>query len=265
MARHHIETARAASFACLALLSLCAARAHAADSQALDRILDGLNSVHPFSEVALSPDGKRLVYGNVVTGKRSGADVDVSALWIVDARDGSAPTRLTACPGSVCDEHGAAWSADGKHIAFVTTGADEQAQIVSADAAGGNITALTQAHGPVDTPRFSPDGTRIAFLYSEGAPKQPGPLNPLDRDAGVLSSTIYEQRLAVVPARGGVIAVLGPADLNIYEYDWSPDGTNFVVTAAHGSGDNNWWLAELDIMDTRNGAVRTLLKPPRCR
>jgi Tol biopolymer transport system component len=78
-----------------------------------------------------------------------------------------------------------------------------KAQIVSADAAGGNITTLTQAHGPVATPRFSPDGKRIAFLYSEGAPKQPGPLNPIGRDAGVLSSTIYEQRLAVVPAGGG--------------------------------------------------------------
>jgi Tol biopolymer transport system component len=210
----------------------------------------------------LSPDGKRLVYGNVVFGKRGGADVDVSALWIVDARDGSAPVQLTACPGLICDEYGAAWSADGKHIAFVTTGADEQAQIVSADAAGGNITTLTQAHGPVATPRFSPDGKRIAFLYSEGAPKQPGPLNPLGRDAGVLSSTIYEQRLAVVPAGGGASMVLGPADLNIYEYDWSPDNTNFVVTAAHGSGDNNWWLAELDVMNAGSGAVRTLLTPP---
>ena len=131
-----------------------------------------------------------------------------------------------------------------------------------ADARSGELTRLTQAHGPVDTPRFSPDGKHIAFLYSEGAPKQPGPLNPLARDAGVLSSTIYEQRLAVVSAQGGAIAVLGPADLNVYEYDWSPDGMSFAVTAAHGSGDNNWWLAELDVMDVGSGAVRTLLKPP---
>ena len=33
---------------------------------------------------------------------------------------------------------------------------------------------------------FSPDGRQIAFLYSAGAPKTPGPLNPLARD--VLSS-----------------------------------------------------------------------------
>ncbi len=233
-------------------------------SLATDRaneILDALAAVHFFSEVALSPDGQRVVYGNVQTGKRGGADVDVSALWIVNAKDGTGRVRLTACPGTVCDERGATWSKDGKQIAFVTTDAHEQAQIAVADAAGSRVEILTQAHGPLDTPRWSPDGQRVAFLYSEGAPNLPGPLNPLARDAGVLSSIIYEQRLAVVSARGGAIRVLGPADLNIYEYDWSPDGAQFAVTAAHGSGDDNWWIAELDIMGASSGEVRTLLKP----
>jgi len=62
---HRIEPASATALACLALLAVCATPSHAADSRALDAILDGLNSVHPFSEVELSPDGKRLVYGNV--------------------------------------------------------------------------------------------------------------------------------------------------------------------------------------------------------
>jgi hypothetical protein len=84
---HRTEPVSATALACLALLELCATPTQAADLPALDAILDGLNSVHPFSEVELSPDGKRLVYGNVVSGKRGGADVDVSALWIVDARD----------------------------------------------------------------------------------------------------------------------------------------------------------------------------------
>jgi dipeptidyl aminopeptidase/acylaminoacyl peptidase len=227
----------------------------------IGNILDALGSVHPFSEVALSPDASHLVYGSVVTGKRGDADVDVSALWIASARDGSATVRLTACPGVPCDEHGAAWSPDGRRIAFVTTDAQEQAQIAVADAAGGTVRILTQAHGPLDTPRWSPDGRRVAFLYSEGAPKQPGPLNPLSRDAGVLSSTIYEQRLAVVPSQGGETVLLGPADLNIYEYDWSPDGGWFVVSAARGSGDDNWWIAELDVIDASSGALRVLAKP----
>ena len=262
---HHASRTLVGRFVCLAAFGLCGlppAAASAAEMPAGNSLLDSLNSVHPFSEVALSPDGRHLVYGSVSTGRRGEADVDVSALWLVNARDGSGTIRLTACPGSACDEHGAAWSADGTRIVFVTTDAREQGQIAVADAAGTRVKMLTQAQGPLDTPRWSPDGRHIAFLYSEGAPKLPGPLNPLGRDAGDLTSTIYEQRLAVVPAEGGAIRVLGPSDMNVYEYDWSPDGRQFAVTAAHGSGDDNWWIAELDEMDANTGAVHTLLKPP---
>jgi dipeptidyl aminopeptidase/acylaminoacyl peptidase len=253
---------RVAILNCSAMISLLWCSLANSDSPpAISTVLDALNAVHTFSEVALSPDGKRIVYGTVVTGKRGGADVDVSSLWIVNARDGSGAVRLTACPGSVCDEHGAAWSPDGMHIAFVTTDAKEQLQIATADASGNGITTITNAQGPLDTPRWSPDGKRIAFLYSKGAPKTPGPLNPLSRDAGVLSESFFEQRLAVIPAQGGEPTLLGPADLNVYEYDWAPDGKSFAVTAAHGSGDDNWWIAELDVLDANSGAVRVLLKP----
>jgi dipeptidyl aminopeptidase/acylaminoacyl peptidase len=253
---------RVAILNCAAVISLLWCSLAKPDSPpAISTVLDALNSVHTLSEVALSPDGKRVVYGTVVTGKRGGADVDVSSLWIVNARDGSGAVRLTACPGSVCDEHGAAWSPDGTHIAFVTSDAKEQLQIATADASGNGVTTITSAQGPLDTPRWSPDGKRIAFLYSKGAPKTPGPLNPLSRDAGVLSESFYEQRLAVIQAQGGEPTLLSPADLNVYEYDWAPDGKSFAVTAAHGSGDDNWWIAELDVLDANSGAVRVLLKP----
>jgi dipeptidyl aminopeptidase/acylaminoacyl peptidase len=244
------------------LLSSAALEPVAAQSLSVPQVLNALNSVHSIEEVAMAPDGKRVVYGKVVTGKRGDAEVDASTLWIVNAKDGSGAVQLTACPGSVCGEHGAAWSPDGKQIAFITTDAQDQTQLAVASMDGRNARIITRAHGPLDTPRWSPDGTRIAFLYSEGAPKTPGPLNPLARDAGVLSSSVYEQRLAVIPALGGEATLRGPADLNIYEFDWSPDGARFAVSAAHGSGDDNWWVAELDLVDARTGATTTLLKPP---
>ena len=227
----------------------------------VSNVLDELASIHSFGEVAIAPDGKQLIYSTSITGRQAGAEVDVSALWVANVKGGTGVTRLTACPGSVCDEHGAAWSPDGKRIAFVTADDHGQPQIAIAQRDTREVNVITSAHGPLDTPRWSPDGSRIAFLYSEGAPKTPGPLNPLGRDAGVLSSTVYEQRLAVVAARGGRAKLLGPEDLNVYEFDWSPDGKRFAVTAAHGSGDDNWWIAELDLIDAGSGAVTRLLMP----
>ena len=43
--------------------------------------------------------------------------------------------------------------------------------------------------------------------------------------------------------------LVSPADRYVYEYDWTPDGSGFVVTSALGNGDNNWWIAELDRID----------------
>src|SRR5579871_958498 len=256
----------AAICACVAILlmGLLPYPGAAEESQGVRESITALTSVHVLSEVSVSPDGARVVYGQLATAKRGGAEVEVSTLWLARAKDGSELTRLTACPGTVCDERSAAWSPDSTQIAFVTTDAKEQPQLALAvlkGAGGTRPTILTRAHGPLDTPRFSPDGRQIAFLYSPGAPRTPGPLNPLSRDAGVLSETFYEQRLAVIPAQSGEMRLLGPSNLNVYEYDWSPDGKRFVITAAHGSGDDNWWLAELDVCDARSGTVKTLLKP----
>src|ERR1700757_4051175 len=167
---------------------LVAADGHATVAAALQ----ALESVHGLSEVAISPDGRYLVYGTDITGTRGGRAVDVSALFIADARDGSHVRRLTACPGAACDEHSVAWSPDGAQIAFVTADSEQQPQLALAAAEGGGVHVVTHAHGPLDTPRWSPDGKRLAFLYSAGAPKKPGPLNPLSRDAGVLTATVYE-------------------------------------------------------------------------
>jgi dipeptidyl aminopeptidase/acylaminoacyl peptidase len=224
-------------------------------------ITAALNGVHQFSQVALAPDGRRFAYAESV-GDRNG-------VRLADVARPAAARTVTACPGRQCDESDLAWSPDGRRIAFVTTDAKGQPQIAVGGVAGGAARVVTAAKGPLSTPRWSPDGTRIAFLYSPGAPKAPSPLNPSTPDAGVVGSTVYEQRLAVISAPGGVatgagaatIRLLGPSDLNVYEFDWSPDGTRFAATAAHGNGDANWWIAELYTIDAARGTATKIHKP----
>jgi dipeptidyl aminopeptidase/acylaminoacyl peptidase len=227
----------------------------AAQAQAIpfDQIAAALGEVHQFSQVALAPDGRRFAYAESA-GERS-------AIRLAEVARPAAARTITACPGRRCDESDVAWAPDGRRIAFLTTDAKGQPQIAVEDFSSGGARVLAQAKGPLSTPRWSPDGTRIAFLYSPGAAKAPSPLNPSAPDAGVVGATVHEQRLAVIAAGGGPVRLLGPSDLNVYEFDWSPDGTRFAATAARGDGDANWWVAELYTIDAAHGVATKIHRP----
>ncbi len=241
--------------ACLWLGALAAPAAAAPPPGAVpfDEIAAALSGVHQFAQVALSPDGRRFAYTEVFH--------DHSAIRLALVAKPRESVPVTACPGRSCEESDFAWSPDGSRLVFVTTDAKGQGQLAVVGEGGGRATVLTRAAGPLGTPRWSPDGTKLAFLYSPGAPKPPSPLNPATPDAGVVGATVYEQRVAVIPAEGGPARLLGPRDLNVYEYAWSPDGTHVAATAAHGNGDANWWVAELYLLDAKGTAARAIHKP----
>src|SRR5262249_57423690 len=69
-------------------------------------------------------------------------------------------------------------------------------------------------------------------------------------------------RLAVADVAGGKVRRASPANLYVYDYDWSPEGTRFAVEAAEGSGTNNYWIAQLYVMKADTGEARSLWKPP---
>jgi dipeptidyl aminopeptidase/acylaminoacyl peptidase len=177
-------------------------------------------------------------------------------------------------------EHSPAWSPDGERLAFLSTArtaapapersktgdaaaADkDQLQLWVSDLRTGTSRPLTHLDGFLGAPRWSPDGREIAFLYIAGRRGSPGATNPTERDAGVVGETPKEQRLAVVDAAAATVEMVSPADLFVYEYDWSPDGRGFAATAAPGAGDDNWWIAELITLPRRPGEAHMLLEPP---
>jgi Tol biopolymer transport system component len=103
----------------------------------------------------------------------------------------------------------------------------------------------------------------VAFLATVGAKKLSGAVEAGARQVGEigLAQDEDEQRIAVVPAAGGDVRLVSPADTFIYEYDWTPDGRGFVVTSAQGNGDNNWWVATLGYVDADQGRLRVIAAP----
>ena len=136
-----------------------------------------------------------------------------------------------------------------------------QLQLYVAKVTGGEARKLTDLKGSLDAPSWSPDGKTLALLFTENAPRLPGPLEPMTLPSGVIGGKIYEQRLTTVDVATGRTRQLSPADMYVYEYDWSPDGKKFVLTAAHGAGDGNWYVAEIYTLQADSGEMKSLYKP----
>ena len=233
-------------------------------NNAVDDVLRALNSARQFEQVAISPDGKLLAWVEAVPGK-NGTVTNNTAIYLSSADGKASPRHVTASAGAAREEGSIAWSPDSKKLAFLSDAASPgQRQLYVANAAGGPARKLTAVKGFLASPKWSPDGKTIAALFIENAPRNAGPLVASAHETGVIKDSFFEQRLALVDAASGAAGKLrqiSPADTYIYEFDWAPDGKRFAVTAAPGNGDNNWWIAQLYILDASTGRMTSIYKP----
>jgi dipeptidyl aminopeptidase/acylaminoacyl peptidase len=239
-----------------ALLAGCAI-ATAQQAHAADR------PIHVFLSVAVSPDGKHIasVEGDATP---SGA-VDIKSV-VIRGLDGTeaAPVTLPCGAQRECAPSSLAWAPDGSRLAFALRlpgGHDHDIYSVPPD--GGPPTQIAAFKGTIVRLHFSRAGV-LAVLATAGAAKEVGAVEAGAPVAGVLGSDVHEQRIAIV-GRDGKFTWASPPDLFVYEFDWRPDGSGFVGTAAPGDGDNNWWTAKLYAFDAKTGDGRVIYTPANPR
>src|SRR5438477_11951521 len=209
-----------------------------------------------YGDVALSPDGK-----NVAWVQSTAATTANQTYFRGTAGDASATTIDVGANGERKDAD-PAWSPDSKTLTFFSTASEkkDQRQLWTVNADGSAPKNLTHLGGYAARPRWSHDGKRIAFLYIEGAGGG-GPLLAAPMTTGVIDKAIHNQRIAVVDVANRELRQVSPANLHIYDYDWSPDDKRFVTTAAPGPGDNNWWIAQIYTIDIAKGNATSIYKP----
>jgi dipeptidyl aminopeptidase/acylaminoacyl peptidase len=160
---------------------------------------------------------------------------------IVDVRTGAAKQITDGDGWNDLDPH---WSPDSTRIAFVSnrTGKefdlDHNSDVWTIPAAGGELTKISDHVGPDSSPRWSPDGTRIAFLGAE------------DDDA---PPVIY-----VAPSNGGPsVAVNKAFDQTATDLMWAEKGAALYFDSGV-KGETHLYR-----MDASNGATAAITTGPR--
>jgi dipeptidyl aminopeptidase/acylaminoacyl peptidase len=250
------------------IMSLIAAAALAADvpekrNPALNGVIHTLFAAKRFGQTAISPDGRQVGWVEALVDK-NGVPNGTTAIYVSGLNPEATPRRISA--GNTANfyaETAIAWSPDSKRLAFLSDAAQPgQQQLYTIEVSAGHARKLTEAKGALDAPGWSPDAKTLAVLFIENATRAAGPLVAETPETGVIKDAVTEQRLALVDASGGKLRQISPADMYVYEYDWSPDGARFVVTAAHGNGDNNWYIAQIYTIPAAGGEMKSIYKPP---
>ncbi len=253
----------------LALASVFAT-AHAAprgftveDLVALDRV----------SEPLLSPDGNRVVYGlreaDVQANKAS------SSLWIVDAKPGAVPKRLTAKGASASSS---TFAPDGSALYFLSARGGSN-QVWRLPLNGGEAQQVTSLPLDVGSYKLSPDGKSLAVSLEvfPDCTTLDCTVNRLDESAkrkstGVVydklfvrhwdtwkdgrRSQLYTVKIGTDGVAGEAVLVSKNIDGDVpskpfggsEEFAFSPDGKK-IIFAARIAGKTEAWSTNLDLFE----------------
>ncbi|THD59646.1 S9 family peptidase [Phenylobacterium sp.] len=212
--------------------------------------------VHQYHDLVISPKGDLIAA--IESDDPFSSEVEPHPVVVIRNRaDGAIVAQYDPCKS--CFYSGAAWSPDGQALVFVSSDRKAKTAALEIVRAGKLDVALSFA-GLLEDPRWSPDGQTLAVLATDRPRKQTGATQAGAPIVGEIGGATDEQRVAILPASGGPLKFLSPADTFVYEYDWTPDGKAFAVTAAKGDGDNNWWIAKLAAVGV-DGSFRVIADP----
>jgi dipeptidyl aminopeptidase/acylaminoacyl peptidase len=173
-----------------------------------------LLKIRQLGAVALSPDGRQIVYTVKTIVEKPGKPGEYAYqthLWLAAADGGVEPRQLTQGEAAASAPQ---WSPDGRRVAFVRNVGEKPQIWILPLADGGEAFALTQLETGAANPRWSPDGRSIAFTSSltatdvrkalakaPAASPQPGwPSERANRAAGDTADWFDKTKDAVKPA-----------------------------------------------------------------
>lgn len=179
-------------------------------------------NIHFLSDLQLSPDGSRLAF---VVSEAPKGERRAQHVWMYDRKTRSA-RQFTYSSKS---ETYLRWSPDSERLAFLSNRGGEQQQIYMMSAAGGEAQARTKGKSSISKFAWSADGKTIAYIALDAKSEEEEKKEKDKDDARVADKDEKHPRLWLLPAESGEAKAITPANWEIKELDWMPDGENIVV------------------------------------
>ncbi len=263
-----VSTSRRALLAVLCVgLVVSSARAQSPARHAMG-IDDVLNLVQ-VSAPRISPDGRHVLYARSELAEWKD-NKRASTIWLADA-DGSHTRQFL---GSDKD-HGAAWSPDGRYVAFLSTRgdgtaseskttSDAPAQIWIIPVDGGEATRLTDHKGAVKSLEWTKDSASIVFVADRAKSDEEKAGEKAGDDAFAVDEGPNGQE------RGDFAEVwrVGVADkaehpilrepLIIDDLSVAPDGARIAIIYRRENSRNGTFHDEVAVVDAATGATTDL-------
>jgi dipeptidyl aminopeptidase/acylaminoacyl peptidase len=226
-------------------------------------------------DVELSPDGKTILF--TVQAQIATFNPEQRTIWSVPS-DGRAPARRFVTSAGADDTP--RWSPDGRAVAFVSdrknplasvspTGLAFSSDLDPADRSavsprqlwliardGGEALPLTALPSDIGGFAWSPDGRQIAFLASDPDSASEKADRAAKRDWVEMDTTRHTTRLWILDLASHAARRVSPANVNVADFAWSPDGKRMAVRMVDSGAINDFFYhARVALLDLATGAI----------
>ncbi len=193
---------------------------------------EALLSLRHLSSPEFSPDGTRVAF---VVNEPAKGDQRPSHVWLFEIANSSF-RQLTYSEKS---ESSPKWSPDGKSLAFLSN-RDTNQQIYLLSMNGGEAAPLTKGKRSISRFSWSHDGKMIAFLAPDAKTDAEEKKEKDKDDARITDKDDKHARLWLLNVGDNSERALTPANYQLADLTWFPDGRSLAVTATdHPESDQN--------------------------